>query len=156
MSRLNRRSLTPLRLILGALISLAVVSPSSALAQPRFTVTFPAARSSAPLDGRLLVYISADTTGNPRLQVNDNAATAQVFGVDVDGWRPGAAQSVDASAFGYPLALDSASGITATPCTSRGTRPPCRTTPSSSGSTPAAGRAARCSPLKRGLPPTGR
>lgn len=74
----------------------------SAVAQ-RFSVSFPAARSATPLDGRLLVMISADTTGEPRLGVSDAPSTAQVFGVDVDGWSASAAQIVDAKAFGYPL-----------------------------------------------------
>ena len=82
------------------LVALALVG-RSAEAQ-RFTVTFPSERSGTPLDGRLLVMISADTAGEPRLQVNDAVTTAQVFGVDVDGWRPGTPQVVDAKAFGYP------------------------------------------------------
>ncbi len=82
---------------------------SDALAQRsgpslRFAVTFPAARSAAPIDGRLLVLISADTSGEPRTQVSDNVSTAQVVGLDVTGWRPGETRVVDASAFGYPLA----------------------------------------------------
>jgi len=80
-----------------------MLAARSAPAQ-RFSVTVPAARSAAPLDGRLLVMISADTTGEPRTQVSDAATTAQVFGVDVDGWRSGTAQVVDASAYGYPIA----------------------------------------------------
>jgi hypothetical protein len=83
------------------LVALALVAQSAAA--QRFTVTFPAERSRTPLDGRLLVMISADTTGEPRTQVSDAVATAQVFGLDVDGWRPGAAQVVDAKAFGYPI-----------------------------------------------------
>src|SRR5688572_14060871 len=47
--------------------------------------------------------ISADTAGEPRTGVNDAATTAQVFGVDLDGWRPGSTQVVDAKAFGYPI-----------------------------------------------------
>ena len=69
----------------------------------RFAVTFPAARSQAPIDGRLLVLISADTSGEPRFQINDSPGTGQVFGIDVDGWRPGETRIVDAAAFGYPL-----------------------------------------------------
>ena len=69
----------------------------------RFAITFPAARSAAPIDGRLLVIISADTAGEPRTKVSDNVGTAQVFGIDVDGWRPGETRVVDASAFGYPI-----------------------------------------------------
>jgi hypothetical protein len=82
-------------------VALALVT-QSAWAQ-RFTVTFPPERSGTPLDGRLLVMISADTAGEPRLQVNDAVTTAQVFGVDVDGWRSGTPQVVDAKAFGYPI-----------------------------------------------------
>jgi hypothetical protein len=84
-----------------AALALALIAHSTAAQQ--FSVTVPAGRSAAPLDGRLLVMISADTTGEPRLQVSDAATTAQVFGVDVDGWRAGAARIVDATAFGYPL-----------------------------------------------------
>ena len=82
-------------------VALALVTRSGEA--QRFSVTFPATRSAAPFDGRLLVMISADTTGEPRTQVSDAATTAQVFGVDVDGWRAGATQVVDATAFGYPI-----------------------------------------------------
>ena len=81
----------------------ALMLAAQPAAAQRFTVTFPAARSGTPLDGRLLVMISADTTGDPRTQVSDAVTTAQVFGVDVDGWRPGTPQVVDAKAFGYPI-----------------------------------------------------
>ena len=69
----------------------------------RFEVTFPAERSRAPLDGRLLVFISTDTSSEPRFQVNDAPGTQQVFGVDVENWKPGETRTVDATAFGYPL-----------------------------------------------------
>ncbi|MFM8603563.1 MAG: hypothetical protein ACKOC2_05665 [Gemmatimonadota bacterium] len=88
---------------LAVLLFLLVV-PHAAQAQgPRFTVTFPAARSSAPIDGRVLVYLSADTTKEPRFGASDAVTTAQVTGVDVDGWRPGTPVTVDATAFGYPV-----------------------------------------------------
>lgn len=87
-----------------ALAVAAVMFTAAPLAaQHRFTVTFPAARSATPIDGRLLLFVSADTADEPRFQVSDNATTAQVFGVDVDDWKPGVAQGVDAKAFGYPL-----------------------------------------------------
>ena len=69
----------------------------------RFAVTFPRERSAAPIDGRLLLLISADTTEEPRFQISDGPNTQLVFGVDVDGWRPGEERVVDAGAFGYPL-----------------------------------------------------
>ncbi|HMC55737.1 MAG TPA: hypothetical protein VKH19_11225 [Gemmatimonadaceae bacterium] len=87
----------------GLLVTVLFFTATSLPAQVRFSVTVPAERSTTPLDGRLLVMVSADTTGEPRLQVSDNVATAQVFGVDVDAWRPGAAQIIDAKAYGYPI-----------------------------------------------------
>ena len=88
---------------LHASIALALAIAAQSAAAQRFSVTVPPSRASAPIDGRLLVMISADTTVEPRLEVSDAATTAQVFGVDVDGWRAGAAQVVDAKAFGYPI-----------------------------------------------------
>lgn len=91
------------RTLLLAASLLAIISPA-ARAQAKASITLGAARASVPLDGRLLFYLSADTSGSPRDQVSDNAATAQVFGIDVTGWRPGTPQTIDANAFGYPLA----------------------------------------------------
>ena len=71
-------------------------------ASPRAVVTFPTARSRAPLDGRLLLLVSADSSGEPRFQIGDGPGTQLVFGVDVDAWAPGAEAVVDGSAFGYP------------------------------------------------------
>src|ERR1044071_8794056 len=71
---------------------------------PRFAVTFPAARSREALDGRLLILIATDTTTEPRFQVSDNVTTAQVYGVDVEGWKPGVVSVVGAvGVYGYPI-----------------------------------------------------
>jgi hypothetical protein len=76
---------------------------SSASAELRFAVSFPAERSKTPLDGRLLLLISTDGKAEPCFQISDGPNTQLVFGVDVDGLAPGAEALVDASAFGYPL-----------------------------------------------------
>jgi hypothetical protein len=68
-----------------------------------FGVSYPASRSSAPLDGRLLLFISTDTAGEPRNQVNDSPGTQQVFGMDVDGWKAGEVKAFTGAEFGYPL-----------------------------------------------------
>ena len=87
----------------AALSAFALFAGVPALgAQPRISITRPAA-IPATLDGRLLLYVSTDTTGNPRSQVNDGAGTAQVFGMDVTSWRAGTPQTIDAAAFGYPV-----------------------------------------------------
>lgn len=96
-----RPALAALALLLGAGAPLCAQA-----AQPaplRFAVTFPRARSAAPIDGRLLLLVSADTSAEPRFQISDGPNTQLVFGVDVDGWKPGEERIVDASAFGYPL-----------------------------------------------------
>ena len=60
----------------------------------------------APLeavDGRLLLLFDrADATEEPRHRVRDDAATAQVFGMDVEEWRAGQTLAF-APDFGYPL-----------------------------------------------------
>jgi hypothetical protein len=72
-------------------------------AAPVFHISFPAERSDAPLDGRLLLLLSTDSSAEPRLQIDESLKTQLVFGIDVDALRPGEAASIDASAFGYPV-----------------------------------------------------
>ncbi len=67
-------------------------------------VQLPAAKANAPLDGRLLLLVSTDSTREPRFQISDDVATQQVFGLDVEAWTPGSTRLVDATADGYPLA----------------------------------------------------
>jgi hypothetical protein len=70
----------------------------------RFNVTLPAGASSAPVDGRLLVMIAKDPRGGePRFQINDGPSGQLIFGLDVDGLKPGNAVTLDGSALGFPL-----------------------------------------------------
>ena len=68
-----------------------------------FDVSFPSSAGREPLDGRLLLLISTNNAEEPRLQINEDLNTQQVFGIDVDGWKAGQSKTIDASAFGYPL-----------------------------------------------------
>jgi hypothetical protein len=70
----------------------------------QFAVTFPAAASAAPLDGRLLLLLSKSDAKEPREQVTANEKCAQLFGIDVDGWRAGTPAVFDGQVFGYPCA----------------------------------------------------
>ena len=79
-------------------------APQGAGTELRFDVTLSESVVDASLDGRLLVMISAADDGEPRFQVSDGPNTAQVFGVDVDGWAPGASTQLGAGVFGYPIA----------------------------------------------------
>ena len=99
----HMRAFTALFAIASTFLGVASANAQNASSRLRFAVSFPAERSSAAIDGRLLLMISADTSGEPRTQVSGSVATAQIFGVDVDGWKPGETRYVDATAFGYPL-----------------------------------------------------
>ena len=69
----------------------------------RFSASFPAAKSVAPLDGRLLVMLSTDNTLEPRFQITGDPSTQLVFGINVDGLKPGEAAVVDRAVLGYPI-----------------------------------------------------
>ncbi len=67
-------------------------------------VRFPAAVSGKALDGRLMVLLSNDPSEEPRMQINDTMLSQQVFGVTVDGMKPGETVVVGEKADGYPRA----------------------------------------------------
>src|SRR5271156_5304413 len=67
------------------------------------SVSFPAARSAKALDGRLLFLLSNDPSEEPRMQIDDTPKSQMVFGVTVDGWKPGQSVKVGDSAAGYPV-----------------------------------------------------
>ena len=85
-------------LLVGSL-SAQVTKPAS----PTFDVRFPVSRSTAPLDGRLLLMFSTDSSAEPRFQIQDGPSTQVIFGIDVDGLKPGQPAMIDASVFGYPV-----------------------------------------------------
>ena len=78
-------------------------APSLAPPGPRFAITIPAARRTPPLDGRLLLMVSTDSTAEPRFQISDGPTTQVIFGIDVEGLAPGKEAIIDAAAVGYPV-----------------------------------------------------
>jgi hypothetical protein len=60
------------------------------------------AAEPAPLDGRLLLLLSNDLGDEPRMQINDTPASQNIFGLTLNGARPGSEVTVDDSAAGYP------------------------------------------------------
>ncbi len=71
-------------------------------AAQQFSIQLPANISEKPLDGRLLLMLSVKPVTEPRVQIADYTQTQQVFGIDVEGWKPGTSKTIDANAFGYP------------------------------------------------------
>ena len=95
--------------LLGAAAAAAVLTLTAASGPPpalRFTVTYAAnlSKSPAPLDGRLLVMLSKDPSEEPRLQIRESVLRSQqVFGVDVEGWKAGAAAAIEGDVLGFPV-----------------------------------------------------
>ncbi|TDI87041.1 MAG: hypothetical protein E2O78_01805, partial [Caldithrix sp.] len=102
MSRIPVFGENVLRGILSTIIALAVAS--SLTAQVRFAVSFPEKLSAGLLDGRLLLMLSTDVSGEPRFQIKDSRDTQLIFGVDVAGMKPGEKIAFNHEAFGYPIA----------------------------------------------------
>jgi hypothetical protein len=73
---------------------------------PSFSISFPAARSTAPLDGRLILLLSTKADGEPRTQADPDSPLSFpfIFGRNVDALKPGEPATVDATAFGWPSA----------------------------------------------------
>ena len=74
-----------------------------AVADFAFLLQFPASLSEQALDGRLLLMVSTDSAAEPRFQIVDGPESQQVFGIDVEGMKPGGQAPGGAAAFGYPL-----------------------------------------------------
>ncbi len=69
----------------------------------RFSITFNDSLGNEAFDGRLLLLLAKTDKSEPRDQINDSPDCAQVFGVDVEGWKAGETKMIDASVLGYPL-----------------------------------------------------
>lgn len=76
---------------------------SQASAQLEIAVSFDEARSTEPLDGRVLLLIATNAETEPRFQVRAGVGAAQVFGMDVEGLAPGDEAVFTAEVFGYPV-----------------------------------------------------
>ncbi len=88
---------------LPALVVAGLLGMVAASAQT-ITVSFPASGSASPLDGRLLLLLSNDPSAEPRMQINDTLKSQMVFGVTVDGWKPGEPLTIGGNAQGFPRA----------------------------------------------------
>src|SRR5229473_6895915 len=88
-----------------AFVALPFLTAQIATAQtPKFSVSFAKEKSATPLDGRLLLLLSTDPSGEPRNQISLSYKTQIVFGADVGNWQPGQqVLMIDGNAFGYPV-----------------------------------------------------
>jgi S-formylglutathione hydrolase FrmB len=99
------------RFVLRTLAALILAMSFMALAQaqvgsfssPRFSISFPSSTSNQALDGRVYLLLSTDPSDEPRMQIDDTPKSQLIFGVDVDGLKPGKTVVVDEHADGYPI-----------------------------------------------------
>ncbi|MGB9470600.1 MAG: hypothetical protein WBQ59_14730, partial [Candidatus Acidiferrum sp.] len=91
--------------LLSGVSASAQASPAKATTKLRFEISFPESLSSAKaLDGHVMLGISTDKTSEPRFQLREEEAySAQFFGLDVDAWKPGTPAVIDSTTLGYPL-----------------------------------------------------
>jgi hypothetical protein len=99
----TRRFVCALALAVAIAAGAAQFHTNAAAAPLRVLLSVPAAQTTAPLDGRLLLLVSTDERTEPRFQVSDGDRTAQIFGLDVEGLQPGRDAIVDAGVLGYPV-----------------------------------------------------
>ncbi len=91
-------------IILGlALLASSVATSGRGSEGMKIAISFDKSVSAAPLDGRVLLVLATDEKSEPRSQVSGTVNSAQVFGVDVEGLKPGEAAVIDATTFGYPV-----------------------------------------------------
>src|SRR4051794_12478574 len=83
------------------LIFLLLISVSAAA--QTFRVSIDPALKDPVQDGRLMLLLSKTNKAEPRFQISDGAGTQLVFGIDVEGWKPGTTQLMDVQAIGYPI-----------------------------------------------------
>jgi hypothetical protein len=69
----------------------------------RFEISFQEDLCKETLDGRMLLMISTDDSREPRFQISDGPNTQLVFGIDVNGLKPGDKAVIDGSVLGFPL-----------------------------------------------------
>lgn len=75
-----------------------------------FSVSFPASASSVPLDGRIILLLSHDSSREPRthVQADEPLDAPYLFGMNIEGMAPEHSIVIDDKAFGWPAARLSA------------------------------------------------
>jgi hypothetical protein len=86
------------------LVGMNCTAPDSRKSSPiKFSITFTPEMSDQAQDGRLLLLLSNNDKAEPRNQISDGLNAQLVFGIDVEGIKPGDAMIIDADAFGFPF-----------------------------------------------------
>ena len=94
---------TACALLCGSFLSAAAPHSSQA---PAVSISFPATRSTEPLEGRVILLLSRDLTREPKSHIEANMLLDApfMFGINVEHLAPGAQAIVTDEAFGWPAA----------------------------------------------------
>ncbi|MGH7617866.1 MAG: hypothetical protein ACREPM_11605, partial [Gemmatimonadaceae bacterium] len=84
-------------------LALAIASFAAPIAAQQVTVTLDPSVASGPTTGRLFVIFGRTGAREPRFQAGSYGGSVPFYGIDVDGWRPGAASTVGAKVLGFPF-----------------------------------------------------
>jgi S-formylglutathione hydrolase FrmB len=77
--------------------------PLGNASSPRFSVSFSSSAANEPLDGRVYLLLSTNPSDEPRMQIDDTPSSQLIYGMDVEGLKPGQSVEVDEHADGYPI-----------------------------------------------------
>jgi hypothetical protein len=115
MRRLGRNIRERHRLVSGLTVAFILGAIMTACQRQRpltFKIVVPKAQRTAAIDGRMLLLLSTNPKGEPRLDMKEprqqisadknTKQTFQFFGADVDGLAPGAETTIDGTAIGFP------------------------------------------------------
>jgi len=97
-----QKKLVPMRYLLFAFTLLLIGCQPSKPDSASFSVTFPSSLKETTYDGRLLLMLSNNDEVEPRFQISEGLSGQIIFGLNVDGWKPGEPINFDDSVFGYP------------------------------------------------------
>jgi hypothetical protein len=92
--------------VLSLIVNFNLIAQSNVIQKTgklKFALSFEDNNSNETLDGRMLLMISADSTAEPRFQINDNENTQLIYGINVENLNSAEKAFIDASVFGYPL-----------------------------------------------------
>jgi hypothetical protein len=91
-------------LAVAAALALGAVPLGSQSARPfRIEVSFPATLEAKPRDGRVILVLSRRETPEPRLAQMTSVNAQPMFGIDVNGLKPGQPAVFDAGTRGWPV-----------------------------------------------------
>lgn len=88
---------------LTLLVASSSVTGAQSRAAPRFDISFSGAMHAQPITGRVLLFVTRDSTPEPRFQGGSLGANAPFFGLDVSALRPGQVATIGTAVRGFPV-----------------------------------------------------